>query len=321
MTVSDDLEAVRTQVEEGDLAAALVIPPDLSEKIAARESATVEVIQDPGSAVSAGVWTGVVRAATSYASADLVIARSVQDALMSRPRSPTWVPNEPTPPAEVASETPAPELTAVTVKQVEVDTTKRVTMMSYYAAGMTAMFLLFGSMFGAFTFVNERRDQTLARMLVTPSSKVAIVGGKGLGIMFVGLGQLLVLVFGTLLLFQVDWGEHLGAILVLGAAEVFAGTGLAMTLAALGKTERAIGAIGPAVILLFAATGGAMFPAEALPSWIRPAQVISPAYWTLSGFLDVIRGAALSEVWTNAVIVVGIGVVLYAFGMWRLRYE
>jgi ABC-2 type transport system permease protein len=319
ITTSDDLDAVRTRVEEGDLAAALVIPPDLSETIAARESATVEVLQDPGSTVSAGVWAGVVRAATAYASAGLVIARSVQDALEMRPRSPTWVPNEPA--TEIASEAPKPDLTAVTVKQVEVDTTKRVTMMSYYAAGMTAMFLLFGSMFGAFTFVHERRDQTFARMLVTPSSKVAIVGGKGLGIMFVGLGQLVVLVFGTMLLFGVDWGEHIGAVLVLGTAEVFAATGLAMTLAALGKTERAIGAIGPAMIMLFAATGGAMFPAEALPSWIRPAQVISPAYWTLSGLLDVIRGAALSDVWTNAAIVIGIGVVLYAFGIWRLRYE
>jgi ABC-type multidrug transport system permease subunit len=64
-----------------------------------------------------------------------------------------------------------------------------------------------------------------------------------------------------------------------------------------------------------------MFPAEAMPSWLRPFQVISPVYWTLDGFLDVIRGAAFPDVAVNAGIVVVIGLVFYAFGIWRLRYE
>jgi ABC-type multidrug transport system permease subunit len=102
---------------------------------------------------------------------------------------------------------------------------------------------------------------------------------------------------------------------------VFAATGMAMTLAALGKTERVIGAIGPAMIMIFAATGGSMFPADAMPAWMKPAQVISPSYWALEGFLEVIKGATVADVIGNAGIVVVIGLILYAFGVWRLRYE
>lgn len=315
---SEDAEAVRRDVEDGDLAAALIIPARTSARVNAREPVTLEVLQDPGSEISAGVWAGVVRAAVSYASANLVTARAVEDEMASVARG--AAPGVAVPNAAVPGMA-AIDLTAVQVREVQADTEKRVSMMSYYAAGMTAMFLLFGSMFGAFAFVTERRQQTLARMLVGPSSKVAIVGGKGLGILFVGLAQLTVLLAGTRVLFRVDWGSHADAIVLLGVAEVFAATGLAMTLAALGKTERAIGGIGPAVIMLFAATGGSMFPADAMPGWLKPMQVISPSYWTLGGFLDVMRGATTADVAYRAAIVVAIGLVLYAFGIWRLRYE
>jgi ABC-2 type transport system permease protein len=126
---------------------------------------------------------------------------------------------------------------------------------------------------------------------------------------------------GTIVLFRVDWGTHIEAAVLLGVAEVFAATGMAMTLAALGKTERTIGAIGPAMIIIFAATGGSMFPADAMPAWIKPAQFISPSYWTLEGFLEVIQGATVADVAGKAGMVVVIGLVLYAFGVWKLRYE
>jgi len=315
MEIYDDAEAVRADVEEGDINAALVIPADLSSTIEAGRPASVELLQDPGSTIAAGAWAGVVRAGVAYASAELVIGRTIQQELSqaggTRLSAPSGAVAPPTQPA----------LDAVTMKQVKAATEKEIPMMSYYSVAMTAMFLLFGSMFGAFAFVKERREQTLARMLVTPARRTQIVGGKGLGIAIVGVGQLAVLLVGTTFLFRVDWGQHVEAAVLLGVAEVFAATGLAMTLAALGKTERVIGAIGPAAIMIFAATGGSMFPAEAMPAWMKPAQVISPSYWALDGFLQVIKGATVADVAGNAAIVVVIGLVLYAFGIWRLRFE
>lgn len=315
ITVAEDAAQVRRDVERGNLVAALIIPEGTTEKVQAGTPVALEVLQDPGSPLGASVWGGVVKAAISYASSELVLGRTLQAELSGVGAAPPGGPQAQRPGTGI------PELTAVTLTNEKAETEEEVSMMSYYSAAMTAMFLLFGSMFGAFTFVKERREQTLARMLVTPSNKAAIVGGKGLGILFIGLAQLVVLVAGTLVLFRVDWGQHLGAILFIGAAEVLAATGLAMTLAALGKSERAIGGIGPAVIMLFAATGGAMIPAEQMPAWMKPAQVISPTYWALDGFLDVMRGASIPDVVPQAGWILVIAVVLYAFGVWRLSYE
>lgn len=64
-----------------------------------------------------------------------------------------------------------------------------------------------------------------------------------------------------------------------------------------------------------------MMPAEVLPSWLKPAQVISPSYWALDGFIDVMEGASVADIAGRAGIVLVIAAVLYAFGVWRLSYE
>lgn len=322
--VRENADAVRVDVEKGDLTAALMIPADLTEKIEAGQPVALEVLQDPGSRVSAGVWAGVVRAAVSAASTQIVYARTLGEA-MGAPGGATAPPGQPAQPQgadrTVAMVPPAPVLDVIAVEPVEAAIGTRVSMISYYAAGMTGMFLLFGSMFGAFAFLKERREQTLARVLTTPASKAAVVGGKALGVFMIGSGQFLVLLVGTTLLFRVDWGAAVGATVLLGLAEVIAAAGLAMTLAAVGKSERAVGGIGPALIMFFAATGGSMIPSTMLPDWLRPLQVISPVWWSVNGFLDVMQGAGLAEVIGPAAAVAGLGAALLAFGVWRLEYR
>lgn len=321
ITVSDDAAQVRTDVERGDLQAALIIPGDLTEKVLAGEPVALEVLQDPGSQMSAGIWAGVVRAGVANASAQIIAAHTLEEAFAGAAGQGTAAPEGAGSVPSAAQQMPELSFDAVTVREVEVEIEKQVSMISYYAAAMSGMFLLFGGMFGAFNFVRERREQTLARMLSTPAGKVTIVGGKALGVLLIGVLQFIVLFAGTSLLFQVDWGTNVPGVLLVGFAETIAAAGLAMTLAALGRSERAIGGIAPAFIMLFAALGGAMIPAEQLPKWLLPAQVLSPVYWTVDSFLELMRGASLAAVAPNIAAVLAIGVVLFWFGVWRLRYE
>lgn len=316
--VRDDAEAVRADVERGELTAALIIPADLSEKITAGEPVGLEVLQDPGSKIAGGIWASVVRAGVANASAQIIAIHTIQEELSGAPGAPTGPPGA-TPGAP--PQLPPMTFDAVAVREIEAEIDTRISMISYYSAGMTGMFLLFGSMFGAFSFVAERREQTLARLMRTPATKLSIVGGKAIGVFGIGIAQFAVLYMGTRLLFGVDWGQSVAASVMLGAAEAIAAAGLAMTLAALGKTERSVGGIAPAAIMLFAATGGSMVPTEQLPKFLLPVQVISPVYWTVNGLLDVMRGATVVDILPNAAAVLAIGIVLFAFGVWRLRYE
>ncbi|MGB4594175.1 MAG: ABC transporter permease [Coriobacteriia bacterium] len=323
--VSDDADAIRAEVERGDLTAALVIPQDLSAKIEAGTPVGLEVLQDPGSKIAAGIWAGVVRAGVANASAQIIAAHTLGDWYAARYANQMGAaaPGSNVPATAGPSSRQMSEFTfdAVAVKEIEAEVDKRISMISYYSAGMTGMFLLFGAMFGAFSFVKERREQTLARMLSTPATKLAIVGGKAIGVLMIGIGQFAILLVGTHFLFGVDWGANIAATVLVGLAEALAAAGLAMTLAALGKSERAIGGIAPAAIMLFAATGGSMIPTEQLPSFLLPVQVISPVYWTVNGFIDLMQGASTADVLPGIGAVLAIGAVLFAFGVWRLRYE
>lgn len=324
--VSNDAAAVRADVEKGNLTAALIIPSNLTEKITAGEPIGLEVIQDPGSKIAGGIWVSVVKAGTANASAQIIAGKVLTEELAAAAGAGAGGPRARGPGASAGPMLTPPQLPpmtfdAVAVREIEAKVDARISMISYYAAGMTGMFLLFGSMFGAFSFVQERREQTLARMLSTPASRLAIVGGKAIGVLMIGVGQFTVLFLGTRLLFGVDWGQSVAATLMIGFAEALAAAGLAMTLAALGKTERSIGGIAPAAIMLFAATGGSMVPTEQLPKFLLPVQVISPVYWTVNGFLDVMRGATVADVVPNIAAILAIGAALFAFGVWRLRFE
>jgi ABC-2 type transport system permease protein len=322
--VRDDAAAVRADVEKGDLTAALIIPSDLSEKITAGEPVGLEVIQDPGSKIAGGIWVSVVKAGTANASAQIIAGKVLTEELAGAAGAAAagaGAGGAAAGPPGAPPQLPPMTFDAVAVREIEAQVDKRISMIAYYAAGMTGMFLLFGSMFGAFSFVQERREQTLARMLSTPASRLAIVGGKAIGVLMIGVGQFTVLFLGTRFLFGVDWGASVAATLMVGLAEALAAAGLAMTLAALGKTERSIGGIAPAAIMLFAATGGSMVPTEQLPKFLLPVQVVSPVYWTVSGFLDVMRGATVADVLPNIAAILAIGAVLFAFGVWRLRFE
>ncbi len=305
MEVAEDPAAVREAVEKGDLTAALIIPVDLTARIAERQPVTLEVLQDPGSQVTAGVWAGVVRAAVSSASAQIVAGRTLAGLSEAAPGG--------------TASGGAITLTTVKVIDAEASTERRVSTVDYYAAGMTAMFLLFGAMFGAFAFIRERRERTLDRLLATPARRLDIMGGKALGIFALAAAQFLVLLAGTGLVFGVDWGESIGATIAVGMAEAVSAAGLAMTFTALGKTERAVGGIAPALIMFFAATGGSMIPAQLLPGWLLPLQVISPVYWANGAFLDLMGGAGFSAVLGPIAALLAIGVALFAVGLWRLR--
>ncbi len=309
-TTLDAVDA-RVAVEKGDLSAALIIPPDLTERIGSGEPVALEVLQDPGSRITAGIWAGIVRAAVASASAQIITGETIAAEF----GGPAGIPQGSIPQPGDAGEP------SVTVRDVEAEIGVRVSMISYYAAGMTGMFLLFASMFGAFAFIKERREQTLTRLMASPASTPLIIGGKALGIFAVAGAQFIVLLTGTALLFGVDWGEHAIATVLVGLAEAAAAAGLAMLLVALAKSERAVGGIGPAVIMFFAATGGSMIPAEMLPRWLQPFQVISPTYWAVDGFLDVMLGAGVMDVLPNIGAILLVGLVAFTFGVWRVRYE
>ncbi len=319
ITERDDAAEVRRQVEAGELVAALIVPEEFSARINDADPVELEVLRDPGSELSSGVWESIARSIAAELSRVSVVAQTAGTAAAEAGLAPEAVG------AVVGAAVQAatgdgvepPILVATTDLQRDA---REIGPLDYYSLSMTSMFLLFVSMFGAFSFITERREQTMARLLTTPTQRSAYVGGKMLGIMLLGLVQFGVLFAYTSGMMRVNWGESVLATWMIAGGELAAATGLAVLIASIAKTERGAGGIGPLVVQVMALLGGAFFQISILPEWIQPIRYVSVVGWALEGFQKIqIEGAGPAEVLGQFAALLAFAVVFFGIGVWKLR--
>ena len=317
---SRDLADVRVRVSRGDLAAALVIPRGFGAHLGDGHPVNLEVLTDPGSGTAAGIWESVVRAvATRYSAVTIVVRTALEAAQNSA--SPAL--SQPGGAGQIEGIAVSQAAKDDALDSVAVDDTVegggvKVTSLDYYALSMTAMFLMFGAMYGAFSSIRERREQTLSRMLASPTPRSAVVGGKMLGVFALGIAQFGVLYVFTRFVLHVQWGADPLATLLVACGEVAAVTGLSTLISSLAKSERGVGGIGPLTVQIQALVGGAFFPVTVLPQWLQWVRFLSVVGWTIEGWHRIqVEGAGVTGVLGPVAALLTFAVVFYAFGVWR----
>ena len=318
-----DLAGATKRVGDGSLAAALVIPAGFSNALG-QGTIKLKVLTDPGSQTSAGIWESIVRSVAVRYSAVVVVVRTTMEAVQ-RANSPALSQGGGAGAVvgyAVSEGSRDDALDGVKVTDSIAATGNKVSAIDYYSLSMTAMFLMFGAMFGANSTIRERVEQTMARMLASPTSRSAIVGGKMLGIFILGICQFAVLYAFTAFVLHVNWGGNPLATTAVAIAEMAAVTGLATLLGSVAKTQRAVGGIGPLVIQIQAAIGGAFFQISILPAWIQPIKYLSVVGWAMTGWQRVqVQGAGLAGVVGPCAALFGFALAFYAFGVWRAETD
>ncbi|HBY01978.1 MAG TPA: hypothetical protein DEG92_05470 [Rikenellaceae bacterium] len=183
-------------------------------------------------------------------------------------------------------------------------------MLALLAPGMALMFLMYTVSNGGRTLLVEKAAGTLPRMLISPTSFFQILGGKVFGIFLSGLAQLLILIIGTTLLFNLNWGDPL-AVVVLVASAALAATGWGIFLAALLKTSGQVANIGMALMLIFGVLGGSFINVSLMPDWVQWFSRISPNRWGLDGFTTLAMGGTLTNIVTPIIALLIMAAVLF----------
>lgn len=318
--VLDDAEDARKDVEKGNLAALLVIPEDFSDKINDSKPVKMNVFIDPGKEISASIFQNVVRSVATRISSASIAVQTARDVLIES----KMVADEKDFTRhmdKVVKEITADDaLSAIGVLGSDVEKEREITELDFYGTGMTIMFLLFGSMFGAFSLVKEKEEKTLSRLLITPTSKVSIIGGKMLGIFFVGAVQFLILFLFTVIL-GVYWGENLFGVFLLALGVLLAMTGLSVLFSSVAKNVRSVGAIAPLVVIVMALAGGSLFPISTMPEWLQPIRYLTINGWALDGLSDLMKGAGTNSILSNFGALIAMFFAFFLFGVWRLGCE
>lgn len=173
----------------------------------------------------------------------------------------------------------------------------------------------------ASSILNEKESGTFRRLQVAPLSNTALLLGKLLPYYLVNLIQV-ALMFA---LGKVIFGMNLGDLRALGVvtlATAAAATGLGLLVAALGKTRSQVSGSSILLAVTLAAIGGMMVPVYVMPKFMQTVAKISPHYWALRGYQDVIvRGLGMSAVLDEAGVLLAFAVAFYVIAVWKFRFE
>ncbi|MCY7781236.1 MULTISPECIES: ABC transporter permease [unclassified Bacillus (in: firmicutes)] len=196
---------------------------------------------------------------------------------------------------------------------------KAVTSFQYYSAAMLCMFMLFHMTVGAKSFLQEKDTETLARMLLTPAQKYAILFGKWLGTYLFAIIQFFIFVIVTTYVFGVDWGGNLLLVSVLGLSYAAAVSGISMLLASCISDMKSADAIGGFGIQLLAVLGGSMLPLYQFPDVLQSVSKAVPNRWALDGFLSLMEGGGWADLQMPVLLFAAIGLCSLVLGIRRLH--
>jgi len=182
------------------------------------------------------------------------------------------------------------------------------------APSMALMFLMYTVSYGGRTILTERNQGTLPRLLVSPTTAVQVLGGKLIGIFLTGAIQMYILIEGTSVLFQLQWGDPL-AVEALVLAAVFGAVGWGLLLAAVAKTPGQVSAIGSALMLTFGILGGGFVNIDNMPAWYRLVTKISPNAWGMEGFSTLALGGGLPDILIPILALLVMGLVLFGIAV------
>lgn len=303
-----DEAALRTGVERGMLRAGVVVPADYDTRVRDGDQAEVRYLtrrEDPGAA-EIGTWirsvvpqqAGLLRAARFGQQEG---AGSFDEAL-----------------------TRAGQANVGTV-QVRVTTEGESLFpegFNPFGASAPPLLLLFTfltSLTAAIGLIETRLLGVARRMYAAPISARSIVVGEALGRLIIALTQALLIMFGSALIFGVDWGDPLAAgALVLVFSLV--GSGAAMLLGAAFKTPGAAISVAMVLGLGLAALGGSMVALESFSGTMRTIAHLTPHAWAYEAFAELVRhDGTIVDILPQFGVLSCYAAVLFALGVWRLR--
>ncbi|MDJ0939010.1 MAG: ABC transporter permease [Woeseiaceae bacterium] len=184
--------------------------------------------------------------------------------------------------------------------------------------GMLVMFTLIVLLTsGATMLVQERNQGLLRRLASAPITRAELIAGKWKGRMILAAIQVTVaLLFGTLL-FNMDWGPNLPAVVIVLVAWAGFCASAGLWLGTVAQTEAQASGLGVLAANLLAALGGCWWPIEITPAWMQALQKMIPTGWTMDAMHKLISFQA--DPWSVMPNVLILIVAAAAMGMLAAR--
>lgn len=171
--------------------------------------------------------------------------------------------------------------------------------------------------------VREKERGTMEQLMVSPLTPVQILLPKLVAMNLVILAGTAVSMFLVLQpLFHVPVKGSLWLFFAITALYAVATSGLGLYIATISRTLAQAMLLSILVFTPMIFLSGSWTPPEAMPDVLRQAMYISPLYYFIEmGYGILLKGAGLDILWDSLLSLSILGVMIFAFGIWRFKRQ
>jgi ABC-2 type transport system permease protein len=326
-------------VREGDVPVTVVIPKGFGEGFGSGgfggSDVKIQLLADVSDPIAPQMVLGLLQKVTMTAAPDLLMKGGMEEferhagALTPQQRAAVddWLPrlrSQAQGRATSSAEAGGPMGLATEVVDVMGSETRQGEMISFYAAGIGVMFLLFSCVAGAGgVLLEEVEAGTLERLLSTRAGMSQLLAGKWLLLTLVGAAQLAVMFLWGWAVFDLPLFSHLPGFAVMTAVTAGAAAALGLVLATIARSRAQLSGFSTILILTMSALGGSMFPRFLMSETMQKFGLLTFNGWALDGYLKVFwRDAGLWQLWPQVLVLAGLTILfLLAARILARRWE
>jgi ABC-2 type transport system permease protein len=308
-----DRAAAERLVQDGDVPVAVILPKGLGQTAAAFAPSAgaphIQLLADVSDPIAPQMVGGLLQKVTMTAAPDLMMQGGITQfekhagTLTPEQRSAVnaWLPQMKPGGAAGAAGGGSFGVGIDTVDVLRKGKTE--SLVSFYAAGVGVMFLLFSVSGASGTLLDEVDSGTLDRVLSTRVGMGGLLAGKWLFLTLTGLAQLTVMFLWGQLVFGLDLVHHLPGFFVMTAFTAAAAAGFGLMLATIARTRAQLSGMSTIIILTMSSLGGSMFPRFLMSESMQRLGLLTFNAWALDGYLKVFwRNAAVWQLWPQVLV-------------------
>jgi ABC-2 type transport system permease protein len=194
--------------------------------------------------------------------------------------------------------------------------------------GITVLFVFLTAQTMARSIYDEKKVGSFRRLLAAPVSKGALLAGKMVPNLIMGLIQTgVIFAFGIVGLRlmglpSAKLGPDPLAVVLVVVLIALCSSALGILIAAIARTENQIGGLSSVLLWVMGLLGGSFVPLFLLERFLGPVPKIVPHYWANHALVNLmVRGLGLADVMLDCAVLLGFTVLFFAIGLWRFDFE
>jgi ABC-2 type transport system permease protein len=185
---------------------------------------------------------------------------------------------------------------------------------------LLALFFVF--LLTCVSFLRERTQGTMERLLATPATRLEIVLGYMIGLGLFALIQVLVILFFTVWVLKIHYLGSLGLLFLVVALLAVVGVSLGILASAFARNEFQVVQFIPLLIIPQVLLSGTFWAVEEMPVYLQPLAYAMPLTYANRALRDVmLKGWGLADIWPNLVVLVGLAALLITLAALTMRRE